>query len=71
MRTTAVELGLACGTASNPMPGSVIKSTAVQNTHSQAWYLGRAVHAARRNKTSYLDAIVSSVISLSETSLTK
>ncbi|PNP49023.1 hypothetical protein THARTR1_10234 [Trichoderma harzianum] len=57
LRTTAVELGLACASASNPMPGSVIKSTAVQNTHSQAWYLGRAVHSARRNKTSYLDAI--------------
>ncbi|KAM6477494.1 putative hydantoinase/oxoprolinase [Trichoderma sp. SZMC 28011] len=57
LRTTAVELGLSCASASNPMPGSIIKSTAVQNTHSQAWYLGRAVHSARRNKTSYLDAI--------------
>ena len=58
LRTTAVELGLSCASSSNPLPGSVIKETAVQNTLSQAWYLGRAVHLARRQKTSYTDAIV-------------
>ncbi|ESU07083.1 hypothetical protein FGSG_01733 [Fusarium graminearum PH-1] len=41
----------------NPLPGSVIKSHGVPNTVSQAWYLGRAVHNARRKKTSYVEAI--------------
>lgn len=59
MRTTAIELGLTCAAATNPLPGSVIKTAALPNTISRAWYLGRAVHLARQNKTSYIDAIVS------------
>lgn len=58
MRTKAIELGLSCGAATNPHPGSVIKSSTLQNTLSQAWYLGRAVHMARRRKANYIDAIV-------------
>ncbi|PHH87207.1 hypothetical protein CDD83_9183 [Cordyceps sp. RAO-2017] len=57
IRNTAVELGLTCASSSNPLPGSAIKAHGVPNTLSQAWYLGRAVHQARRNKTSYVDAI--------------
>lgn len=59
LRTTAVELGLSCAVCARPLPGKVIKELAIPNTVSQAWYLGRAVHAARKNKTSYVDAIVS------------
>ncbi|KAM0552639.1 hypothetical protein ACHAPJ_007736 [Fusarium lateritium] len=57
LRTAVIELGLGCAVCANPLPGSVIKSHGVPNTVSQAWYLGRAVHNARRNKTSYVDAI--------------
>ncbi|GKU08117.1 hydantoin utilization protein a [Fusarium langsethiae] len=57
LRTTTIELGLGCAVCANPLPGSVIKSHGVPNTVSQAWYLGRAVHNARRKKTSYVDAI--------------
>ncbi|KAF4464181.1 hypothetical protein FALBO_9003 [Fusarium albosuccineum] len=57
LRTTAIELGLGCAVCANPLPGSVIKSHGVPNTVSLAWYLGRAVHAARRKKSSYVDAI--------------
>lgn len=64
MRTAAVELGLSCASGTSPLPGSVIKEYGVPNTLSQAWYLGRAVHLARRRKASYVDAIVSRTRSL-------
>ncbi|KAF6806278.1 hydantoinase [Colletotrichum sojae] len=57
LRTAAIELGLGCAVCARPLPGSAIKSHGVPNTLSQAWYLGRAVHMARRNKSSYIDAI--------------
>ncbi|KAH6896634.1 hypothetical protein B0T10DRAFT_161139 [Thelonectria olida] len=57
LRTTAIELGLGCAVCAKPLPGSVIKSHGVPNTVSLAWYLGRAVHLARRNKINYVDAI--------------
>ncbi|KAK5996884.1 Putative D-/L-hydantoinase subunit A-like protein [Cladobotryum mycophilum] len=57
LRTAAIELGLGCAACSVPLPGSVVKQYAIPNTISQAWYLGRAVHQARRHKTSYIDAI--------------
>ncbi|PHH59956.1 hypothetical protein CDD81_2355 [Ophiocordyceps australis] len=57
MRASAIELGLACASSSNPLTGAIVKAYGVPNTLSQAWYLGRAVHLARRNKTSYVDAI--------------
>ncbi|CRK24230.1 hypothetical protein BN1723_013214 [Verticillium longisporum] len=57
LRTAAIELGLGCAVAARPLPGSAIKAHGVPNTLSQAWYLGRAVHLARRNKTSFIDAI--------------
>lgn len=59
LRTTAIELGLGCAVCAKPLPGSVIKAYGVPNTVSLAWYLGRAVHLARRNKINYVDAIVS------------
>ncbi|KAL5433083.1 hypothetical protein PMIN06_011793 [Paraphaeosphaeria minitans] len=57
LRDTAVELGLACAVCANPLPGSVIKSYAIPNTISLAWYLGRAIHIARRSKQNHTDAI--------------
>ncbi|KAF4975215.1 hypothetical protein FZEAL_7972 [Fusarium zealandicum] len=57
LRTSAIELGLGCAVCANPLPGSVVKSYGVPNTVSLAWYLGRAVHTARRKKTNYVDAI--------------
>ncbi|KAL6233634.1 hypothetical protein BDW75DRAFT_241860 [Aspergillus navahoensis] len=57
LRTTAIELGLACAVCANPLPGSAIKTHCVPNTLSQAWYLGRAVHMAQHKKTNLVDAI--------------
>lgn len=57
LRTTAVELGLGCAVCARPLPGDAIKKYGVPNTISQAWYLGRAVHLARGNKSSLTDAI--------------
>ncbi|GFF54200.1 hypothetical protein IFM58399_09767 [Aspergillus lentulus] len=57
LRTAAIQLGLACAVCANPLPASAIKSHAVPNTLSLAWYLGRAVHLARRSKVNYVDAI--------------
>ncbi|KAH7027207.1 uncharacterized protein B0I36DRAFT_247777 [Microdochium trichocladiopsis] len=59
LRTSAIQLGLACAVCAAPLPASAIKKHGVPNTLSQAWYLGRAVHLARRNKSSYIDAIFS------------
>ncbi|KAG6358264.1 hypothetical protein INS49_014148 [Diaporthe citri] len=57
LRTAAIELGLGCAVCARPLPGSAVKSHGVPNTVSQAWYLGRAVHMARRRKSDYIDAI--------------
>ncbi|KAI1869915.1 uncharacterized protein JN550_005505 [Neoarthrinium moseri] len=61
LRTTAIELGLGCAVCAKPLAGSVIKEYAVPNTISQAWFLGKAVHLARRKKTSHVDAIFAEV----------
>ncbi|KAI9150603.1 putative D-/L-hydantoinase subunit A [Paramyrothecium foliicola] len=53
-----IELGLGCAVCANPLSGAAVKSHGVPNTVSLAWYLGRAIHEARRLKQSYLDAIV-------------
>ncbi|KAI1205190.1 DUF917-domain-containing protein [Annulohypoxylon truncatum] len=57
LRTTAVELGLGCAVCARPLSGDVIRQYVVENTVSQAWYLGRAVHQARKYKRSLTDAI--------------
>ncbi|CZR69976.1 probable N-methylhydantoinase A/acetone carboxylase, beta subunit [Phialocephala subalpina] len=57
LRATCIELGLKTSVVARPLPGSVIKDFVVPNTVSQSWYLGRAVHLARRTKTSYVKAI--------------
>jgi DUF917 family protein len=59
LRSNSIELGLGTAVAARPLPGSVIRDYAVPNTVSQAWYLGRAIHLARKAKTSYVKAIVS------------
>ncbi|EFY95440.2 hydantoinase [Metarhizium robertsii ARSEF 23] len=57
LRSTAIELGLGCAVCTNPLSGKSIKSHAVPRTLSLAWYLGRAIHLARRKKTSYIEAV--------------
>ncbi|KAK5088066.1 hypothetical protein LTR05_002282 [Lithohypha guttulata] len=57
LRTTCVELGNAVGVTGKPLDGRVIKEFAIPNTLSQAWFLGRAVHLARRNKIDFIEAI--------------
>ena len=58
LRTTCVELGLAAAIAGCPITGDAVKKLTVPNTLSQSWYLGRAVHLARREKTDLIKAIV-------------
>lgn len=58
LRATCIELGLKTSIVARPLRGSVIKEFVIPNTISQAWYLGRAVHLARRTKQTYVEAIV-------------
>ncbi|KAF3482723.1 uncharacterized protein GIQ15_02047 [Arthroderma uncinatum] len=57
LRTTCVELGLFTSVSAAPLTGDAIKRYAVPNTMSQAWYLGRAIHLARREKIDVIEAI--------------
>lgn len=57
LRTTCVELGNAVGVTGKPLSGKIIKEYAIPNTLSQAWYIGRAIHLARRNKVDVIKAI--------------
>ncbi|KMQ46943.1 hypothetical protein A7C99_7054 [Trichophyton rubrum] len=57
LRTTCVELGLFTSVSAAPLTGKAIKKYAVENTMSQAWYLGRAIHLARREKVDVIEAI--------------
>lgn len=58
LRSQCVDLGLSIAVACTPLSGQAIKRYAVPNTVSQSWYIGRAVHRARRSKTNIIDAIV-------------
>lgn len=58
LRSQCVDLGLMIALANAPLTGDVIKKYAVPNTISQAWYIGRAIHRARRSKANFVDAIV-------------
>ncbi|KAG9232628.1 hypothetical protein BJ875DRAFT_466290 [Amylocarpus encephaloides] len=57
LRATCIELGLFTAVVGRPLSGAVIKEYVIPNTISQAWYLGRAIHVARKAKTSFTGAI--------------
>ncbi|KAJ5109996.1 hypothetical protein N7532_002641 [Penicillium argentinense] len=57
LRAQCVDLGLNVAVACTPLPGKSIKKYAIPNTVSQSWYIGRAIHKARRSKTNLIDAI--------------
>jgi DUF917 family protein len=59
LRSLCVDLGLMVAVSTSPLSGDVIKRFAIPNTVSQAWYLGRAIHMARRSKVDVAQAIVS------------
>ena len=59
LRTTCIELGNSAAVVATPLRGAAIKQYAVPNTVSQSWYLGRAVHFARRAKADLIRSIVS------------
>ena len=61
LRANCIELGLKTSIVAKPLTGKVIKEFVVLNTISQSWYLGRAIHRARKAKTSFVNAIVSFV----------
>ena len=65
LRTQCVDLGLMAAVAARPLTGDVIKKYVVPNTVSQAWYIGRAIHRARKSKTNVVKAIVSFALELS------
>ncbi|KKY16689.1 putative hydantoinase oxoprolinase [Phaeomoniella chlamydospora] len=58
LRTTCVELGIQAASAAIPLTGDVIKKYVVPNTVSQSWYLGRAIHLARRAKVDLIESIL-------------
>lgn len=58
LRNQCVELGLKIAVSSAPLTGHAVKKYVVPNTISQSWYIGRAVHHARRSKTNMIKAIV-------------
>lgn len=57
LRATCVELGLKTAVAATPLTGDVIKRYVIPNTVSQSWYLGRAIHLARRTKADLIESI--------------
>ncbi|EFW17537.1 hypothetical protein D8B26_000238 [Coccidioides posadasii str. Silveira] len=57
LRAICIDLGLNTAVSATPLTGDVVKKYAVPNTVSQAWYLGRAIHMARRCKTDVIKAI--------------
>lgn len=58
LRSQCVDLGLMAAAAATPLTGDVIRKYAIPNTVSQAWYIGRAIHKARKSKTNIIKAIV-------------
>lgn len=65
LRAQCVDLGVMVAVACAPLSGRAIKQYAIPNTVSQAWYIGRAVHQARRSKANLMDAIVRKFVTIS------
>lgn len=59
LRSLCTDLGLKIAFSCAPLAGDVIKRYAIPNTVSQAWYIGRAIHQARKSKKNIIQAIVS------------
>ncbi|KAL4888579.1 hypothetical protein BDV59DRAFT_188487 [Aspergillus ambiguus] len=57
MRVLCEDLGSQAGASSNPFSGGTIKQFAVPTTISQSWYIGRAIHNARKAKTDFIEAL--------------
>lgn len=57
LRSQCVDLGNKVAVAATPLTGDVIKKCAIPNTVSQAWYIGRAIHQARKSKKNIIQAI--------------
>ncbi|OKL60014.1 hypothetical protein UA08_04890 [Talaromyces atroroseus] len=57
LRSQCVNLGLKAAVAAVPLSCNIIKQYCIPNTVSQAWYIGRAVHQARRNKNNIVNSI--------------
>ncbi|KAI2884101.1 hypothetical protein CBS76997_8136 [Aspergillus niger] len=57
LRCQCVNLGISTAVAAVPLTFDIVKKYCVPNTVSQAWYLGRAIHRARRSKTDIIKAI--------------
>ncbi|KAJ5994127.1 hypothetical protein N7451_009851 [Penicillium sp. IBT 35674x] len=57
LRTQCVDLGLSIAISATPLTGKVIKQYAIPNTVSQAWYIGRAIHRARKSKSDLVNSI--------------
>lgn len=59
MRAAAVELGLYSALTLAPLTLDVIQNFTAQRSVSLAWYLGRAIKIARRQKTDFVEGLVS------------
>jgi DUF917 family protein len=49
---------LTTSVVARPLTGKVIKEFVIPNTVSQPWYLGHAVHMARKSKADFINVIV-------------
>ncbi|OJJ65858.1 hypothetical protein ASPBRDRAFT_139274 [Aspergillus brasiliensis CBS 101740] len=57
LRCQCVNLGISTAVAAVPLTFDIVKKYCIPNTVSQAWYLGRAIHRARRSKADIINAI--------------
>ncbi|KAI5306751.1 hypothetical protein KEM56_007307 [Ascosphaera pollenicola] len=57
LRAQCINLGLMAAASATPLTCDVIKQYSIPNTVSQCWYIGRAIHRARRTKTNVIKAI--------------
>ncbi|KAE8379330.1 hypothetical protein BDV26DRAFT_280343 [Aspergillus bertholletiae] len=56
-RSQCIDMGNKVALSTAPLMGTETKKYIIPNTISQAWYIGRAVHRARRSKTDMIQAI--------------
>ncbi|KAH8692115.1 hypothetical protein BGW36DRAFT_303736 [Talaromyces proteolyticus] len=57
LRSQCVNLGIKAAVAAVPLTCDIIKEYCIPNTVSQTWYIGRAIHQARRSKTNIVKSI--------------
>ncbi|KAI5290970.1 hypothetical protein KEM54_006839 [Ascosphaera aggregata] len=57
LRAHCINLGMMAAASATPLTCDVIRRYSIPNTVSQSWYIGRAIHRARRTKVNIVKAI--------------